>query len=388
MIRTLILLGLSLAAAGPATAQTRLSAMRTDTGAAAADAAGVTFSFGGQINPMVLHAEQGPRDRTFLADNDGSGSRLEFRAEGRMGPDLTAGLELVLSAETHSSDGIGFGSQDRNGDAGDPRQAHVFVEGDRFGTLSVGKGDTAAEDAAHADLSGTDFAGSESDVDDVAGGLHFRDASGRDLGRLDGFFDMQDGDRALRVRYDTPDRNGVSFGISAAEGDDGDGLDPAVTFRYEGETGFGEVAAALAYRRAGRADDRTDAFWVGSASVLLPSGFNATVAASRGDIAGQGEAPTAMFLKLGYLRDHFGIGETRVSVDHFRGEANAAFGGPGGDLVEAGSWGFFAVQEIADLNTEAYLGFRRYELDDVFVNDTRGEVDALNAVLVGARVRF
>lgn len=418
MSKVLPILGLSLACASPGHAQalddrigqlearvadqqSQIEAMEADAPRLSTDVDGVELTFGGRVNAMVLHAGQGPNDQTFIADNDGSGSRLEFRAESHVDDNLSAGLEIVVSAEVNSSNNIDFGSNDdnadENDDLGDFRQAHFFVDSDRFGYISIGQGDTAAEDTAHVDLSGTDFAGSGSDVDDVAGGLHFFDDDGNDLASLDDFFDMQDGDRAVRALYVTPDLNGFSFGISAANSEsgsdsdadlNGSGLEPAVALYYEGETGIGDVAAALSYRRTRLDDDLENNFLVGSASVLLASGLNATVAASRGDIEGQDETPTAYFMKLGYLRDILDTGETRFSVDYFRGRNNAEFGSPGGDLVEAQSWGLFAVQEFADINTEAYLGFRHYELDGVFVEDIRRNVDDMNAVLVGARVRF
>lgn len=46
------------------------------------------------------------------------------------------------------------------------------------------------------------------------------------------------------------------------------------------------------------------------------------------------------------------------------------------------------MQEIADLNTEFYTGMRVYELEGVCVDDEEKDVDALTALLAGARVRF
>jgi hypothetical protein len=365
------------------------------------DRSGVKLTFGGRVNAMVLHADQGPNDQAFIADNDGSGSRLEFLAESRLDDELAAGLEIVVSAEVNSSDEIDFGSTDdsadENADLGEFRQAHIYVESTRFGYISLGQGDTAAEDTAHVDLSGTDFAGAGSDVDDVAGGLTFADADGDVLTELDDFFDMQDGSRAVRAIYVTPGFGGFSLAaslansVSGGDGDDdvsGSGLQPALAVRYEGELAFGELAGALSYRREILDDDVENGFIVGSASLLLESGFNVTVAASRGDIDGQDADPTATFVKLGYLTDLTELGETRFSIDAFRGEANAEFGAPGGDLVEAQSVGFFAVQEISDLNTETYVGIRRYALDDVFVDGIRSDVDDMTTVLAGARIRF
>lgn len=220
-------------------------------------------------------------------------------------------------------------------------------------------------------------------MDDVAGGLRFFDEDGNDLAELDDFFDMQDGSRAVRALYVTPDFNGFSMALSAAnsasgsDGDDelnGSGLQPAIALAYGNEFAFGEMEAAISYRSEVFDDDVENTYVAGSASVLFNSGFNATFAASRGNIEDQSEDPTAYFVKVGYLNDFFGIGETRFSLDYFRGENAPDFGSPAGDLVQATSYGLFAVQEISDLNTEAYVGLRQYELDDVFVGGTERDV--------------
>lgn len=378
----------------------RLDALEQNETNLETDRSGVTLTFGGRVNQMVLFASQGDRDQTFVADNDASASRLEFLAESVRG-DTTAGLEIVMSVEVNSSDSIDFGSTfggaDEDGPAGDFRQAHFFVENPNFGYISVGQGDTAAEDTAHVDFSGTDFAGSGSDVDDIAGGLHFYDDDGNDLAELDDFFVMQDGSRQLRVYYETPSFNGFSGKISFAnsdsgsDGDDdlnGSGVQTAVGLAYGAEMGFGEVAGELSWRRDRADDDVDNDFLVGSASVLFNSGFNLTAAASTGEIDGSSEDPTAYFVKAGYIANLTDMGETRFSVDFFRGHNNADFAGPSGDLPEATSYGVFAVQAISDLNTELYVGARVYELDDVYIDDDRSEVDDMTAVLAGARIRF
>jgi predicted porin len=382
---------------------------------------GVRLTVAGRVNQALLYAEQGDQDQAFVIDNDASGSRFELLAETTLG-DLTTGVEIVVSAEVNSTDAIDFSSNqeaaDEDSDLGDFRQAHWFVEGERFGYLSIGQGDTAAEDTAHADLSGTDFAGSGSDVDDIAGGLQFSSgdvttADGSlleddDDDELDDFFDMQDGSRALRLLYVTPEFNGFALKASlqndeeSLEGRDGDGdeggLTVAIGAQYEGELANGiEIAAEASWRQDqvteiaedGSEEEIDERFVVGSASILLPSGLNFTVAGSRGDVDGAQDDPTAAFAKIGYITDRFtSLGETRFSLDYFRGRNNDAFAAPDGDLPTAQSIGLFAVQELRDLNTELYVGARRYEVDDVFVDGSEVDVDDLTAVLAGARVRF
>lgn len=386
---------------------------------------GVTLTFSGRVNQAILYAQQGDQDQAFVADNDASGSRFGLTAETAFGG-LTTGVTIEVSAEVNSTDEIDFGStigaEDDGNALGDFRQAHWFVEGERFGYLSIGQGDTAAEDTAHVDLSGTDFAGSGSDVDDIAGGLVFEgdlldadaaetfDGETVSLAELDDFFDMQDGSRALRVLYETPEFRGASLKFSlqndaeSLEADDDDvegGLQPAIGLAYGREFGDGgEFALEASYRReelteqvigdAGLVADEAlvDEFVVGSASVLLPSGFNVTVAGSRGSIDGQDEETTAVFAKVGYIAELNALGETRFSLDYFRGRNAFDFADPDGDLPTAESIGIFAVQDLPRLNAEAYIGARLYQLDGVHLDGFEVEVDDLTAVIAGARVRF
>lgn len=362
--------------------------------------AGVRLSLAGRVNQAVLFADQGSRVEAFVHDNDASGSRFELRAETEV-KDYKTGVEIVVSAEVNSSDEIDFGETlkaDDDNALGDFRQAHWFIESEPFGYLSVGQGDTAAEDTAHADLSRTGFAGSGSDVDDIVGGLVFATGDGTELARLDDFFDMQDGSRSLRMLYETPELvDGLSLkgslennseSLNAEDDVAGDGLSPAVglAFQREFDEGFA-IAAEASWRRAEQ-DGGEDAFIVGSVSVLLASGLNLTVAASWGDLDQQDAVSFAVFAKIGYIGNWWDVGETRFSFDYFNGENGPDFASPEGDLPEAKSYGFFAVQEFAALKTEVYAGMRLYELDGAYVDGEEKDVDNLNAVITGAMVRF
>lgn len=392
----------SVVVAGPAASQFRAKVhdLRRQI-AAAPEREGVRLTLAGRVNQAVLFASQGGRDDAFVLDNDASGSRFELLAETGFG-EFTTGAEFVVSAEVDSSDEIDFGETLDAGDddsaLGDFRQAHWFIEGERFGYLSVGQRDTAAEDTAHADLSGTDFAGSGSDVDDIAGGLVVAAGDGTELARLDDFFDMQDGSRSLRVFYETPAMAaGLTIKASlqnnaeslSAEDDVGaGGPSPALGVAFQRELDSGvEIAAEASWRREEH-DEGEDAFIIGSASVLLASGLNLTVAASRGDRNRQDADTAAFFAKIGFIASWWEVGETRFSFDYFAGENGSDFGGPDGNLPEARSYGLFAVQEIAALNSEFYTGMRFYELDGVHVDGRERDVDDLAAFVTGAMVRF
>lgn len=367
---------------------------------AAAQEKGLTLSFSGQVNPAMIQADQDTQGAGFLADNDGAGSRLEMRAE-RAAAGLTFGGEVVVSLEANTTDAIDFpGTRDAPGgqDAfGEFRQAHGFLDSDSFGYVSIGHGDTAAEDTATADVTGTDFAGAGADVDAVVGGLQFLGGGGETLDRVDAFFDAQDGSRSLRLFYRTPRYRGFAVMASLAkdalsletEGGTGRGVEPAVGLTYSDTLDGSEVKAEASWRR-----DRTEQgdrdVLVASASIHAASGVSAMLAGSLGTsrgAAGSKDA-TMVFAKLGYRRDVFGIGETRFSFDAYHGRNGQDFAAPGGALPRATGYGVFAVQEIARWQTELYAGARLYALDAVFAGGREVEVDDLTALIAGARVSF
>lgn len=273
---------------------------------------GWKLTLAARINQAILYADQGgDASEAFIVDNDASGSRLEFLAEKTWG-DWASGLEIVVSAEVNSTDAIDFGetddSADENDSLGEFRQAHWYIENPAYGYFSIGQGDTAAEDTAHVDLSGTDFAGAGSDVDDIAGGLTFFDEDGEATAELDDFFDMQDGSRALRALYKTPDYYGFALKASASndaqslEDDDdidGDGLEPQIGFEYAATFADYEVEAGGSWRLEDQVGDDVP-FLVGSASVLAPVGVSLTLAGSVG-LQEATENSTALFGKVGRL---------------------------------------------------------------------------------------
>lgn len=353
----------------------------------------VRLTFSGRLSAGILFAEQGNQDQTFIADNDASGSRFGFRAEADLNDQVTAGFRFEISAEVNSTDDIDFGFtpgvSDDASDFGDVRHANLYID-TPYGYFSIGQGNTAAEDTAHADLSGTSLAGAGSDVDDIAGGLSFLPASGTDLGSdgdVDAFFDVLDGSRETRFLYRTPEFNGFRFDASFATSDGEDGIDPAIGVFYENEFGDFEFEAAASWREESNGANE-DTFIVGAASLLHSSGLNLTIAGGRADIDGQAEDSTSGFVKLGYRDDLFSFGQTRFSVDYFRGENNADFASPAGVLPETESFGISFVQVIDSINTEVFATYRKYSVENAYINGALDEIEDMDVFFIGSRFRF
>ena len=346
----------------------------------------VSLEIYGQINQGVLFADNGASSDFFIVDNDNSGSRLGIEGTVSLDTDfageITTGALLEVGFEVNTTDELSFGQDFVIGDeAGesdflDVRHAEWYVETEVLGDLYVGFGDIATEDAAEVDLSGTTLV-SESDVDDMAGGLEFEfDRDGMGPGpEVDTIFSNLDGSRESRIRYNTPTFYGVGAAVAVRQEDGGS---PDVALTYAGDFGEYETEAAFGWRS--ESDDEANVF-VGSASILTPFGVSFTAAGGVEQIDGA-EDEMFLFGKVGYREDFFSFGESRFSVDYFYGEDNTE--AIAGDSTEAQSFGFSAVQVVEPLSTEFYVGVRNYSVDYPGADDP----DDLIAVLTGARVRF
>ena len=81
--------------------------------------------------------------------------------------------------------------------------------------------------------------------------------------------------------------------------------------------------------------------------------------------------------KLGYRLTPFTIGATALAVDAYYGEDVAA------DGDESWMIGLLAVQTVDPIATDLYFGYRHFDLER-----DGADLDPINAVLSGARVKF
>lgn len=341
---------------------------------------GVTLKFSGQINRGVLLTDDGVDTETFFVDNDNSSSRFRIEAEGAISDDLRAGLNIEIQAESNSTANVTQNARNVNDDDFlSPRKLEFYLEGDSFGRVTVGQGDTASNTASEVDLSGTAVVG-YSGVEDAAGGIQFRDGAGNLSGTTIGaaFTNLDGLSRQDRLRYDTPNFGG--FTLSASAGVAGSGADADeiydVAARYKGTFGSFKVDSAIAYAVAANDDEIVN----GSLSVLHDSGVSFTLAGStqERDDAADDRDTTFGYAKVGYQTDALtSLGTSAFAIDYALNE----------DVIQVGdestSYGLLAVQKIDAINSELYVGVRNYELDR-----PGADFDDVTVVLAGARVRF
>lgn len=335
----------------------------------------VRLTVSGQVNRGVLVTEDGANTETFFVDNDNSSTRIRLLGDARLNDDITAGTVIEVQFESNSTAAV---SQDNQRNVGPnnftERKLELFFDSETYGRIWLGQGDTASNGTSEQDLSGVSVVG-YSGIADLAGGIQFVDDAGNLSGVTigDTFSNFDGLSRDDRVRYDTPSFHGAKLSGSVIADDR---WDIAATYS---RTLFGahDFQAAIAYADAQGAFDQVN----GSASVLLGGplpGVNLTVAAGQRnfDEAGRNDG-NFVYGKIGYLLDPFSFGSTGVAVDYYYGEDVDA------DGDESTSIGLLAVQNIDRIGTELYAGARNYDL-----NRTSESFDDVNALLVGARVKF
>jgi len=332
----------------------------------------VKLAISGQVNRAINLADDGKDTKAYFVDNDASNSRVRFVGTVKATDDLTVGSKIELAIAPNESSEVSQVDEE-SGDFFDQRWAEVSLDSKRYGKLSLGKGDTASNNSAEVDLSKTDVVQYAS-IADIAGGLLFREEDGDTLTNVtvsDAFKDLDGLSRKSRVRYDSPTFYGFHLAASAVSDQ-----------RYDaslwwGGQGYGFKAAgavAYAYLNEDNADNQYD----GSFSLLHEAtGLNITLSAGLKEVDDQDD-PTNFYVKLGWLKRFFSVGETALGVDYTR-SMNLPTEDDDGYSVGAA-----VVQQFEDYGTELYLQYRLYSLD----RDVEPSVHDINVGTIGARVKF
>lgn len=336
-------------------------------------------SLSGHVNRAVVLAHSKHEEELFHTDNDLSSSRFRIEGEAKYNDDVTLGTVIELQVESNSTFDADF-DQDKNAASISDRKVEFFVNSEKYGKVSVGKGNTASFLTGSFDLSQADLVVGHFTAG-FAAGLTFHNTSGAPDGvKVFPSFDTFDGaGRTDRLRYDTPNFAGLQF---AASSTDNGNWDVATTyareingFKVAGGVGFADMNAGL------NDNQRVSA----SVSVLHDSGINLTLAGGRdhgnrivdGAVVDKSQTMMSRYAKLGYIFNPTSLGHTAVAVDYHRTDDVEA------DGDQADSWGLGLVQCIDKIATEAYLGYRNFDLDRKGVN-----FEDINVGMVGARVKF
>ncbi len=332
----------------------------------------IKLAISGQINRAMNVIDDGDKTDAYFVDNDASNSRVRLVGTAKLNKDLTLGSRLEVALAPNESSEVSQDNQE-SGDFFDQRYADLTLTSKRFGKIYLGKGDTASNNSAEVDLSGTDVIQYAS-IADIVGGIEFR-RSGDDmltgLSVSDAFKDFDGLSRKSRLRYDTP----IFYGFSLAGSVVSDRRwDTSLWWNGEGSGFKAGAAAAIAYLHEDDANYQYD----GSFSVLhQATGLSFTFSAGTKNTDSQ-DNPYNLYGKIGWQTDLTPLGRTAFGFDYGHSE-NVSAENDKGD-----SFGLAVVQNFADFGTQVYGQYRYFSLDRA----SDPNVSDINVGTIGARVKF
>ncbi|MBT6885725.1 MAG: hypothetical protein HOA30_16940, partial [Rhodospirillaceae bacterium] len=235
------------------------------------------------------------------------------------------------------------------------RLADIGIAHRRLGMFSLGQGDTASTDRVAVDLSGTDLANNNNPAD-MGSGLSFRNtADNARTATLGDVFDKIDGiDKDDRIRYDTPEFNGIQAAVSYTDGESVD-----IGAGWSGEFNGTEIEIGAFYADYKARDFGTDdAAYGGSASVKLENGLSLTLASAvkTSETTGRDDA-NYLWGKVGYSTGLFSVGDTHFAISH------GVYNNFGQNDDEATEISLGIVQDLESVGSNIWFLVRNHELD-------------------------
>lgn len=335
----------------------------------------VSMQIAGEINRGALLYDDGDDSVVRNVDNDNDPTLFQFMGTAKFNSELTMGGVAMIEMADNSSARVSQNDATTGPQTFNIRKAEIFLRTKRFGTLYMGRGDTASENAAEQDISGT-FTAAHASVQKVGGSLFFSLKNGGvSTVRINQVFDGFDGlNRQSRIRYDLPVVAGFTLSASYADEDQHD-----VALRFARKYGAFKIKAAAALTDTSSNGVNVDSQFSGSASILHRSGINLTVAGGLQDTEGASASqdPYYIYGKLGYQAKLNKYGFTAFAADFGHYEELRTVNEDGE------TYGFQMLQKIARWNTDVYLSYRNFQL-----NNSALLVHNINTVFTGVRFRF
>ena len=336
----------------------------------------VKLTLSGQINRAMNVIDDGDTTEAYFVDSDASNSRFRLLGTVKVDDGLTIGTRLEIAVAPNESSDV---SQDNaeSGDFFDQRYTEITLASKQYGKVYLGKGDTASNNSAEVDLSGTDLVQYAS-IADIAAGMQFVESGSNDLTGTtvsDAFKDFDGLSRKSRLRYDTPTFNGFSLATSWISDKRWD-----ASLWWNGKfSGFkAGAAAAVAYINTDKNGENSDYQYDGSFSIIHEeTGLNFTFSAGLQEVDNQSD-PSNLWGKLGWRTDLVSYGKTSFGIDYGTTENLTT------DSDEGHSYGVAAIQEIDNYGAELYAQFRVYSLD----RDDDPNVEDLKVATIGTRIKF
>jgi predicted porin len=346
-------------------------------GGTAVQAQNLAVQLYGQVNRMLMHADNDAASKWFFVDNQMSSSRIGIQGTSQISPGLRAGARIETEIRSNRSNEVNYASPTNGSSQGfTERWIDASLEGS-WGRINLGQGSGAADDASTIDLSGTSVVNGAT-ISDHGGAIPFTGTGITGATPLNSHDNLDFESRYDRVMYTTPVFGGFRAQVGHGQKDNtGEATEASIW--YSGRLG-GEFQAALGYSTVnngtttalGETDDR--ATIGGSVSWLHGSGFNITAQYTTRELDGVigGRDATHMMIKPGYK-----FGAHAVSFAYVMTEDQAAAGDEGTIMSIGYVWNPIRWAEV-------YAGYHIFGLERANV----GDANDIKVFALGTRIRF
>lgn len=350
----------------------------------------VSLEVSGQVNRVVVwHDDDQSRVSKFSSrDNDGrSGSRFRFKGSAKIDADWSAGFLIEIGVDNNeeaATNNRANGSTTTNilSNSGGVlfRHTMLYVKSKTFGTLKLGRTNTATEGITEICLGCAITPNSAEEGSQVARSA----VTGIDGNRRNGVHYVSPTVAGFVLSaswfHDTDPGGRTSTQLSAgtvvaAPKPHDDGWD--VALRYAGEFGAMRVAAGIGYqeREDGLETPKDETKIVsGSASVMhVPTGL--FLQGTAGQIQNEGTTETNVWYVSGGISQKFNsLGKTSFTIGY--GESDTT-----GSTANPVHYGVGISQNIDAAAMDIYANWKHNDLDT-------GVDDTTNVFTVGGRIRF
>lgn len=338
----------------------------------------VSVELSGQVNRAITYADNGVKEGLIYVDNDNSPSRFRVHGLAEVNDRFSIGANIDVDIASNSSYTTDIATDTGAATLRQRKTEILFISKD-IGTISAGQGYMVSFTSSESDLSKTDAATLGCTVEEITGGITFRQkhlkgaaSKGPTVGAA---FDSMDGFRTDRIRWDSPSIYGFTLAASHAIRHSYD-----MGLSYNGKIYDIEIEARSVHASNHKKYKQTS----GSISVLFPSGFNIggglgvkKLHTPRLRHTPERRHPFFYVGKVGYITKPFSIGDTAFAIDY----GSTRNGAANKDVVYL--TGATLAQHIDKASTEIYIGARHHRLHRV-----NTKYHDIFAGFIGARIRF
>jgi hypothetical protein len=379
----------------------------------------VSLTVSGWVNESVMYWDDGSESNVYVGTNKLEQSRVRFVGEAQIVPGWSAGYTLELGIlGANSSGSAGWNQSNPDGTSNNAvsvRKSSWFIKSKELGKVTVGQDGTALyhllddadgvntrnfSDAQAAAVYQGNFGLRHNGT--FIGGLTWAGSNSVMQG-IDNSTVGQDGRRNV-VRYDSPTIAGFTLTASWGEDDDwGMSLNYANTwgdFKVLGKAGYGQVSDENIGCSTKTGPTDCELFGAAATVMHVPTGGYGQNHDNRvADVGAPGtEATSSMYFVQGGIEQKWiALGKTTVFGEYRHDDGGSknnvtiANVGPGNGTLGSTSLNFIGagvIQNIEPAAMDLYVMYRHADGDITNTASVSTSVDAFDAVIAGALMRF